>query len=28
MVLANYGGLFEHRGNVRRSYSGERPSPD
>ncbi|HET6565696.1 MAG TPA: hypothetical protein VFG52_09815, partial [Xanthomonadales bacterium] len=25
-VLANYGGLFEHRGNVRRSYSGERPS--
>jgi hypothetical protein len=27
-VLANYGGLFEHRGNVRRSYSGERPSPD
>ena len=24
-VLANYGGLFEHRGNVRRSYSGERP---
>lgn len=27
-VLSNYGGLFEHRGNVRRSYSGERPSPD
>jgi len=27
-VLANYGGLFEHKGNVRRSYSGERPSPD
>lgn len=27
-VLANYGGLFEHRGNVRRSYTGERPSPD
>jgi len=27
-VLANYSGLFEHRGNVRRSYSGERPSPD
>ncbi len=27
-ILANYGGLFEHRGNVRRSYSGERPSPD
>lgn len=27
-VLANYGGLFEHRGNVRRSYSGERPSSD
>jgi len=23
-VLANYGGLFEHRGNVRRSYSGKR----
>jgi hypothetical protein len=27
-VLANYGALFEHRGNVRRSYSGERPSTD
>lgn len=27
-VLANYGGLFEHRGNVRRSYSGERGSND
>lgn len=26
-VLANYGGLFEHRGNVRRSFSG-RPSSD
>jgi hypothetical protein len=25
-VLANYGGLFEHRGNVRRSYTGERYS--